>query len=94
MKIVKETSETYSVKVVNVESALYIGNYKISITFDDGVETIVDFGEFLNNSLHTGIRKFLNEKLFKSFDIINGNLNWNDYDMIFPIHDLYSGVIQ
>ncbi len=27
-------------------------------------------------------------------DETDGNLNWNDYDLIFPISDLYSGQIE
>jgi len=33
----------------------------------------------------------LDERKFKEFQIIDGNLNWNDYDLIFPIYDLYQG---
>ena len=44
-------------------------------------------------SLHPSIRKYLDEARFKLFDIIDGNLNWNDYDMIFPVEDLYEGKI-
>jgi hypothetical protein len=36
---------------------------------------------------------YKDEKLFNSYKIIDGNLNWNDYDMIFPISDLYEGKI-
>jgi len=34
---------------------------------------------------------YLDESKFKEYKIIDGNLNWNDYDMIFPIEDLYQG---
>jgi hypothetical protein len=28
-----------------------------------------------------------------NFKIVNGNLNWNDYEMIFPAWDLYRGIV-
>jgi hypothetical protein len=76
-----------------IELAKYIGDYAIRITFNDGNEKLVDFKPFLTKSLHPSISKYLDESLFKQFEIVNGNLNWNDYDLIFPIHDLYEGVI-
>jgi len=36
----------------------------------------------------------LNEKLFSNFAITDGNINWNDYELIFPISDLYNGKID
>ena len=33
----------------------------------------------------------LYEAKFKNYEIVDGNLNWNDYDLIFPIEDLYEG---
>jgi hypothetical protein len=35
----------------------------------------------------------LDESKFKQFLILDGNLNWNDYDLIFPIADLYQGIV-
>ena len=46
---------------------------------------------FLESSLHPSIRKYLDESKFNEYKIVDGNLNWNDYDMIFPIEDLYQG---
>lgn len=34
------------------------------------------------------IQKYLNEEFFKNFQIKDGNLDWNDYDLCFPIEDL------
>ena len=45
-------------------------------------------------SLHPEVRKYLNEDKYRQFKIIDGNLNWNDYDMIFPLEDLYNGKIM
>jgi hypothetical protein len=92
--IIKERYIEYGEpEVINVVSAEYSGAYKISIKFSDGTKQIVDFNKFLSNSKHPEIRKYLDEELFRSFDIVGGNLNWNDYELIFPVADLYDGQI-
>ena len=80
-------------KPISIINAKNISNYHILIEFNDGTEKFVDFSIFLLNAQHQSIKKYLNKKLFNSFQIIDGNLNWNDYDMIFPISDLYKGKI-
>ena len=79
---------------LRIESAKYIGDFAIRLRFTDGTEQLVDFKSFLKKSLHPSIRKYLNEEKFSMFEIIDGNLNWNDYDMIFPVWDLYRGKID
>jgi len=76
-------------KILKIESAKHIGGHRLMLAFSDGKEQAVDFGHFLENSRHPEIRKFLNPKNFKSFKIENGDLMWGDFDMIFPITDLY-----
>lgn len=92
MKIVREYNIA-TTDVIEIKSAKYIGDYAIRILFSDGVNRLVDFKPFLESSLHPSISKYLNEKKFKKFLITDGNLNWNDYDLIFPIADLHEGKI-
>ena len=92
MKIVEEYYDLQP-DLLEIKSAKYIGDFAIRISFNDGVNRLVDFKPFLESSLHPSIRKFLNEKLFKKFNLVGGNLNWNDYDLIFPIGDLHEGRI-
>ncbi|MCH7657391.1 MAG: DUF2442 domain-containing protein [Bacteroidetes bacterium] len=84
----------YGSELIKIDSAKYIGDYAIRIQFNDGKEKLVDFKPFLSKSLHPSINKYLTEKLFTKYQIIDGNLNWNDYDLIFPIQDLYNGRIE
>ena len=92
MKITEEYNNLI-VDIIEIKSAKYIGDFAIRLFFNDGVNRIVDFKSFLETSLHPSIRKYLDEAKFKQFEIIDGNLNWNDYDLIFPINDLYEGEI-
>jgi hypothetical protein len=79
---------------LRIDSAKYLSGYVIRIQFNDGSEKLVDFKPFLSKSFHPSIKKYLDEKRFSNFSIIDGNLNWDDYDLIFPIWDLYSGKID
>jgi hypothetical protein len=92
MKITEEYTE-YEVDIIQIKSALYIGDFAIRLFFNDGSQKLVDFKTFLESSLHPSIRKYLDEKRFKEFEIVDGNLNWNDFDLIFPVNDLYEGKI-
>ena len=94
MKITEEyTILTEDTEVIDITSARYIGDYAIRLTFSDRFEKLVDFKPFLSKSLHPSIRKYLDENLFSKFEILDGNLNWNDYDLIFPIDNIYNGKI-
>ena len=92
MKIIEENNKDYS-DSIEIKSASYIGDYAIRVFFNDDVNRLVDFKSFLENSYHPSIRKYLDENKFKEFEIVDGNLNWNDYDLIFPVYDLYQGKV-
>ncbi|WP_292484138.1 DUF2442 domain-containing protein [Methanohalobium sp.] len=94
MKITVDYNEQKTEKKLEIVSAKYLGDYAIRINFQDGTERLIDFKPFLTKALHPSIRKYLDENKFKNFEIKEGNLNWNDYEMIFPIWDLYNGKID
>lgn len=79
---------------LKIDSAKYLSDYAIRIKFSDGSDKLVDFKPFLSKSYHPSIRKYLDEQKFSDFMLKDGNLNWNDYDLIFPIWDLYNGKIE
>ncbi len=93
MKIVEDYN-AQEIQSIIIETASYIGDYEMQLHFNDGTERSVDFKAFLNKSQHPSINKYLDQKLFSKFEIIDGNLNWNDYDLIFPVWDLYNGKID
>jgi hypothetical protein len=82
------TSEEWVVDVVKAE---YVEAYKLRILFSDGTEQVVDFGPFLQASNNPLIRKYLQPDLFRDFTVEHGDLFWHDYDLCFPIADLYTG---
>ncbi|MBU0511528.1 MAG: DUF2442 domain-containing protein [Chloroflexi bacterium] len=79
--------------VIDISKAEYIDGYKLRLMFNNNNERIIDFGTFLHNSLNPMIRKYLQLDNFKNFTVEYGDLFWNDYDLCFPIADLYEGRI-
>ncbi len=75
--------------VINIVDAKHAGGYKLRLRFSDGKENEIDFESFLTGSLNPMIQAYLQPTLFKSFSIEYGDLVWNDYDLCFPIIDLY-----
>ncbi|HIP30340.1 MAG TPA: DUF2442 domain-containing protein [Sulfurospirillum arcachonense] len=78
---------------ISIENAKYIEDYKIYIKFNDGKENIVDFKNFIEHSSHPDIKKYQDKNLFKNFSLDYGDIEWNDYELAFPIYDLYRGQI-
>ena len=94
MKIaINYTNFDEDIKTIAVIEAVYMSLYKIKVKFDDSSEKVIDFQPFLSKSKHPSISKYKDLNLFQNFKIVDGNLNWNDYDLIFPVWDLYNGEI-
>ena len=79
--------------VISIDNAEYKDEYVIHVRFSDGVEKDIDFRNFLQNAKNPMSKKYLKKELFKSFTLNYGDLIWNDYEMCFPIWDLYEGKI-
>ena len=80
-------------EAVDIKSAEYVEKYKVRLRFSDGTERVVDFGKFLDRSLNPLIRKYLDIEKFRNFTVEYGDLFWNDYDLCFPLADVYEGKI-
>ena len=80
-------------QIIKVEKISYLENYKLELIFNDKSKQFIDFYPFLSSSFNPLIRKYLDEKKFMSFQLNDGDLEWNDYDLCFPIADLYENTI-
>ena len=78
---------------LEVTEAKYVSGYNLLLTFNDGAVRVVDFGPFLAKARNPDTTDYRDLKRFKSFRIKDGDLVWGDYQMIFPIMDLYHGTI-
>lgn len=78
---------------LEVTKARYVSGYKINLSFNDGMESIVDFGPFLAKARNPDTTDYRDLSKFKHFSIHDGDLVCGDYQMIFPITDLHRGQI-
>ena len=79
---------------INIVAAELVGDFRIRLRFDDGIEQIVDFTSFLTHGLHPDIRAWLDPTRFATFRLEYGELVWDDYDLCFPVIDLYRNQIE
>ena len=93
MKITVSYNESVPNKTINISSVKYLGDYTLDICFNDSTEKRVDFKSFLSKAQHPSIKKYLDKNIFSKYEIVDGNLNWNDFELVFPIWDLYQGKI-
>lgn len=77
--------------VVDIAAVDHAGGYRLRLTFSDGTARTVDFEPFLRKSHNRMIRKYLDPEEFADFSVQYGDLVWHDYDLCFPIADLYEG---
>jgi len=80
--------------VVEICSAERTGDYALRLTFSDGAQRVVDFEPFLRGSRNPLISAFLDPAQFAKFSIKDGDLLWGDYDLCFPVADLYEGRLK
>ena len=85
--------KTDAPQYLEVTEAKYVSGYNLLLTFNDGAVRVVDFGPFLAKARNPDTTDYRDLKRFKSFRIKDGDLVWGDYQMIFPIMDLYHGTI-
>ncbi len=78
---------------IDIQNAEYLGAYKIKFRFSDGTENLVNFEPFLSNAKNPMTRKYLDEREFGNFELKFGDIIWNDYELCFPVWDLYQGRI-
>ena len=74
---------------ISIQKAEYQGGYKIKLLFSDNSEKVIDFKNFLKNARNPMTKKYLDEELFTNYSIVYGDLVWNDYEMCFPVWDLF-----
>ena len=79
-------------KIINIVSAEPAGD--LCLRFDDGTEQVVDFKPFLSRSVHQDIRVYLSPERFAGFRVEYGDLVWGDYELCFPVIDLYRNQLE
>lgn len=77
----------------SIVSAKYVAPLKVELHFNDDTVKTIDVGAFIKKHPHPQYNSYLNESKFKKFKIEFGNIVWGkNWDLIFPIDKLYTGV--
>jgi len=76
-------------QVITVETIKQVADYILELEFNDNTKKTIDFYPFLSTSRNPMIRKYLSPEAFSKFEVLEGDLEWNDYDLCFPVADLY-----
>ncbi len=79
---------------INIMAVSQAGDYALKIEFDDETVQTVDFGPFLKRSHHPDVRAYLQPERFAAFHVSYGELVWGNYDLCFPVIDLYRNSID
>jgi hypothetical protein len=74
-----------------IKNAKHFTSHTLEVEFSDGESRVIDFAPFIFSAGHPDYERYKTEAGFLTFKIEDGNLNWDDYTMIFPVEDLYSG---
>jgi Protein of unknown function (DUF2442) len=93
MKLVRRSRKIRKNDVVEAVRVQHETGYKLKILFSDGATRKIDFEPFLKSSRNPMIRAFLDRKRFAGFTIKDGDLMWGDYELCFPIADIYENRI-
>ncbi|SJM91361.1 DUF2442 domain-containing protein [Crenothrix polyspora] len=75
--------------IINIISVEKMEDYRLHFTFNDNKQQTIDFKAFLTNTRHPDIRRYLDPEKFAEYRIEYGELIWGDYELCFPIIDLY-----
>ena len=80
---------------LEVKNATYLDGFRLSIDFSDGKNKVVDFSQFITHTNKLALAKYKDIANFKKFKVEQGNVVWGrNWDLIFPIHQLYLGKIN
>lgn len=81
-------------KTIEVLRAHHAEAFRLRLVFSDGTSREVDFGPFLQGSKLPDVARYAKASTFKRFRVVDGNVMWGDYEMLFPVEQLYQGKIR
>ncbi len=82
-------------KNLKIIAAKYFGNGIVEITFNDKHFEFINVTKYIIDNPHPQYNKYLDKKKAKQFKLENGNIVWGkNWDLIFPIDDIYLGKLN
>ena len=80
---------------ITIIGAENLDNSSVRLLFSDNTCRVVDIGSFIRRHPHPQYNKYLMPRHFGKFTLENGNIVWGkNWDLIFPIEQLYNGQLQ
>lgn len=80
--------------MITIVEATYKAPLSVKLTFSDGFQRVVNIGAYIERNPHPQYNSYISEKKFKKFRIECGNIVWGkNWDLVFPIENLYKGTI-
>lgn len=78
---------------LSIVEVRHVKDHVLALQFSDGHVSTVDFAPFIFNNKHPDYEQYRDVEKFLAYDLDDGNLNWDDYTMIFHIENLYANKI-
>lgn len=76
---------------MKIKSVIYLSNYLLEISFEDGKTVLADFEKFLRSSHNPMTNQFLNIERFKDVKVEHSHLTWEDGEMDISAEGVYKG---
>ena len=67
-----------------------IGEFKLEITFSNGIKKVVDLSSFVASSQNPMTTQFKDQQLFQQVQLNHGHLTWLDGEMDLSADSLYN----
>lgn len=82
-------------ETIFITKACHLHDYTVEVVFNDQTRQIIDFTAQIEKIRVPEYQKYQQVEHFKEFAIENGNLVWGeDWDLIFPVDQLYDNQIK
>lgn len=80
---------------IKITDAVYLRNYEILVLFSNNRMKVVDFTLAIKNYAKGDYSVYAQKARFKKFRIEKGNIVWGkNWDLLFPIQDVFNGRFQ
>ena len=82
-------------QIIKVVAASFVRDHIIDVTFNDGTHQRIDFAPALAKVRVPEYQRWKQAPYFQQFRIEHGNIVWGEeWDIIFPVGQLYDNCIQ
>ena len=70
-------------RTLYIQKAEPAGNLSVNLYFNDNTSQLVNIGDFIRRHPHPQYNKYLDERLFNTFQLEDGNIVWGKIGICF-----------